>query len=325
MTTTSSTISLNTTKNMRAFDLRRDLKSTADLIEMCFADTLSDDGRKYLSKMRAAANLGNSAHWAALASLRGSFPLSGYVWEAAGEIVGNISMIPFIHQGRRLYLLANVVVHPNFRGQGIARAMTQCALKKLRRMRVRDVWLQVRTDNPAAVHLYASMGFTVQARRTTWKIHPNEIQGTVQPDIRITPRFSRHWDQQRQWIDKNYPQALRWHFYLKTPALNPGIAGWFYRFFMEVDMRHWAAYDKGRFLGVLSWQAAQTRNHHIWLAASPKTEDDALRAILPYVGKERRIYRPLIFDYPAGRAVETLLAAGFEKQHTLLWQHKSLL
>ncbi|MEN8173442.1 MAG: N-acetyltransferase [Chloroflexota bacterium] len=324
MTTTSSTISLNAAKNIRSFDLRRDLKSTADLIELCFNDTLSDDGRRYLRRMREASELGSSAHWAALASLRGSFPLSGYVWEVAGELVGNISMIPFVHQGRRLYLLANVVVHPNFRRRGIARAMTESALKKLRRMRVRDAWLQVRSDNPAAVHLYTSMGFSIQARRTTWKILPNEIQGAVQPGIRITPRFSRHWEQQRQWIDNNYPGNLRWHFYLKAPALKPGLAGWFYRFFLEVDIHHWAAYHNGQFLGVLSWQAAQTRSDHLWLAASPKTENETLRAIMPFIRKERRIYRPLNFDYPAGRAVETLLEAGFKEQHTLLWMHKSL-
>jgi len=324
MTTTSPTITLTTAKNIRSFDLRRDLRAAADLIELCFADTLTDDGRRYLRNMHAAADLGSSAHWAALASLRGSFPLSGYVWEVAGEIVGNISMIPFIHQGRRLYLLANVVVHPNYRGHGIARAMTKTALEKLRRMRVRDVWLQVREDNPAAVHLYTSMGFALHARRTTWKIHPNEIQGDVQPNIRVTPRFSRHWKQQRQWIDENYPQALRWHFYLKKPALKPGVAGWFYRFFMEVDVCHWAAYHKGHFLGVLSWQTTQTRTDHIWLASSSKTEDDVLRAALPCLRKERRINLPLKFDYPAGRAVEPLQAAGFEKQHTLLWMHKVL-
>ncbi len=322
--TSSSIFPLNAVKNIRAFDLRRDLKPAANLIELCFSDSLTDDGRRYLRNMRAAADVGSSAHWSALASIRGSFPLSGYVWEIAGEIVGNISMIPFIHQGRRLYLLANVVVHPDYRKQGIARKMTQAAMEKLKRMRVRDVWLQARENNPAAVHLYTSMGFTIQSRRTTWKIRADGIQGSLQPDIQITRRFGSQWDQQRQWLDDNYPQALRWHFYLKMPALKPGIAGWFYRFFMETNVLHWAAYRDNRIIGVLSWQAAHTRVDHIWLAAPSETEDAALRAIFPFVGKEQRINRPLNLDYPSGRAVDTLKTAGFKAQHTLLWMHKLL-
>ena len=322
--TSSSIFALNAVKNMRAFDLRRDLKPAANLIELCFSDSLTDDGRRYLRNMRAAADVGSSAHWAALTSLRGSFPLSGFVWEIAGEIVGNISMIPFIYQGRRLYLLANVVVHPDYRKQGIARNMTQAAMEKLNRMRVRHVWLQAREDNPAAVHLYTSMGFSIRSRRTTWKVQVDSIHGILKPDIRITSRFRRQWDQQRQWLDNNYPHALRWHFYLKMPTFKPGIAGWLYRFFMETNVLHWAAYRDNRLIGVLSWQAAHTRVDHIWLAAPLKTEDAALQAILPFVAKEHRIRRPLNLDYPSGRAIDTLKSAGFKAQHTLLWMYKSL-
>jgi ribosomal protein S18 acetylase RimI-like enzyme len=324
MTTSSSIIHLKAAKNIRAFDMRRDLKPSADLIELCFADSLSDDGRRYLRNMRAAADVRSSAHWAALSSLKGSFPLSGFVWEIAGELVGNISMIPFIHLGHRLYMLANVVVHPNYRRQGIARAMTQAAIEKLRRMRVRDVWLQAREDNLAAVHLYTSMGFNLRAKRTTWKTHPDTIQGVVQSDIRVTHRFARQWDKQRQWLDNNYPQSLRWHFYLKMSTLKPGLVGWFYRFFMEINVQHWVAFREDHLLGVLSWHAARTRTDHIWLAAPSNTEDAALRAILPFLGKDQRFCRPLNLNYPAGRAVETLLASGFKVLHTLLWMHKSL-
>ncbi len=311
-------------KNMRAFDLRRDLKPSANLIELCFADTLTDDGRRYLRNMRAAADVGSSAHWTALASIKGTFPLSGYVWEAAGEIVGNISMIPVIYRGHRLYLLANVVVHPDYRRQGIARKMTKTALEKLIRMRVQDVWLQARQDNPASIHLYSSMGFNIKATRTTWRSPADALSGSAHSDVQVTPRFGHQWGQQRQWLDDNYPRALRWHFNLKMTALKPGIIGWFYRFFLETKVRHWAAYQKNRLLGVLSWQAAHARVDHLWLAAPSDNEDAALLAILPVVAKEQRIHRPLNLDYPSGRAVDTLQNSGFTEQHTLLWMHKSL-
>ena len=151
-------------RELRPLNMQSDLAEVADLIELCFSDTLDRDGRQYIAQIRAAAKnpkilgfpeyLGNS--------------LAGFVWEEMGKIVGNISLIPVQALQQRAYLIANVAVHPEHRRKGIAKALTHAALDYIKSKKIHSVWLQVNSDNPAAIHLYQSMGFLERARRTTW-------------------------------------------------------------------------------------------------------------------------------------------------------------
>lgn len=291
----------------------------ADLIELCFAETLSPDGRRYLQKMRATAKAQAASQWGALATTRASLPLAGYVWEEDDRLVGNLSLIPFFYRGRRINLIANVSVHPDYRRRGIAKALTQEALDKSRRRRIPEVWLQVREDNPGACQLYSSMGFKAQGRRSTWNINPKCLRGEIPPGARVTIRSSRYWDQQTAWLLENYPASMRWHFPLRVQTIRPGLLGLAYRFFSEVRVRQWAARQKDQLLGVLTWQASHAHADYLWLAASPETEEMAIRTIMPFLKGESLLRRPLSLDYPAGRAVDALHNAGFEFQHTLIW------
>ena len=309
----------NKQKHLRPFDTRRDLLPAADLIELCFAETLSVDGRRYLQKMRATAKAQSASSWGALIATRASLPLVGYVWEEDGQVVGNLSLIPFFNRGRRINLIANVSVHPDYRRRGIARALTREALEKSRRRRIYEVWLQVREDNPEAGSLYSSMGFEVQGRRSTWNVRSKCLQGENPSGARVTIRGARHWDQQSEWLLGNYPPALRWHFPLNVQAIRPGLLGLIYRFFSEVRVRHWAAVVNDRLLGVLTWQASHAHADYLWLAASPETEEMAIRTIMPFLKGESLLRRPLSLDYPAGRAEMVLHEMGFEYQHTLIW------
>ncbi|MEA3350254.1 MAG: GNAT family N-acetyltransferase, partial [Chloroflexota bacterium] len=236
-----------------------------------------------------------------------------------GQVVGNLNLSPFFHWGRRIYLIANVAVNPNYRRRGIARALTQAALKKSRRWRVHEVWLHVQDDNPAAINLYTSMGFQPRIRRSTWNIAPKSLQGETPPGVRVTTRSRHNWKLQRKWLKQNYPLDLRWHIPLKFQALKPGLWNKLYRFFAEIRVRHWAALSKDRLLGVLTWQATHRHLDRLWLAASPETEEAALQAILPFIQREKYLRRPLSLDYPADRAVGILEMTGFEHQHTLIW------
>jgi len=228
-------------------------------------------------------------------------------------------LIPFFHRGRRIYMIANVAVHPDHRRRGIAHTLTKAALEKTRRRRVPEVWLQARDDNPAALSLYSSMGFVPQAKRTTWNIRAKNLRGEKPFGYRVTLRSGRHWGQQKAWLRQNYPPQLRWHIPLKERALRPGILGMLYRIFVEIRVRHWSAKKDDQLLGVLTWQATRMHSDHLWLAASPKTEEAALEVILPFLRQEYRLHRPLSLEYPAGRGGDILLAAGFEPQHTLVW------
>lgn len=299
--------------------MRRDLRPAADLIELCFANSLTPDGHRYLQRMRAAAGPRDAANFSRIMAARASLPLAGYVWEEAGQLVGNLSLIPFFHRGRRIYLIANVAVHPDYRRRGIARSLTQAALEKSRRRRVSEIWLQARDDNPSALSLYTSMGFKAQAKRTTWSIRTKTLRGETPTGMRVTVRTGRHWNQQEHWLKLNYPPALRWHILLNDQAMKPGLLGFFYRFFSETEVRHWAAQSANRLLGVLTWQASHTHADHLWLAAPPETEVQALQTILPFIKQESRLTRPLTLEYPAQRAEDVFIQSGFEIHHTLVW------
>ena len=64
-------------------------------------------------------------------------PPAGLVWKedspdgGGRRLVGNLSLIPIGLQGKRGYLIANVAVHPDFRGRGIGRELTTTALELL--------------------------------------------------------------------------------------------------------------------------------------------------------------------------------------------------
>ena len=113
------TIAQAATSPIRKVNIRQDLLSVADLIEICFAQTLDEDGREYLRQLRWTARDMNYLSWLQGAAERIAPPLYGLVWEENGRIIGNLSLIPLNHNGKLIYLIANVAVHPDFRRQGI--------------------------------------------------------------------------------------------------------------------------------------------------------------------------------------------------------------
>ena len=304
---------------LRPFDPRRDLEPVADLIEFSFSSTLDPDGRRYLHQMRSAAQRKGINRWSSFASSSRVLPIVGFVWEEAGKVVGNLSLVPFFYQGRRVDLIANVAVYPEYRRQGIARALTAAALEKSKRRIASATWLQVRHDNQAATELYSGLGFERRACRTTWVASPDSLQGEVSHGFRVTFRRPRHWTQQRIWLDKNYPVSLRWHFRLKMAAMKPGLWASINRFLNEVDIYHWAVDREGELLGVLSWQKSNGYADHLWLGAPIQNEDWVLQTVLPFIRQEGRLNRPISLDIDEGRAVDPLLSAGFKPKATLIW------
>lgn len=309
----------NSTQNahLRPLNPRRDLGEVADLIELCFAETLDGDGKRYLQRMRQVAKKRNN--WFDSTAFQMSVTSDGFIWEEEGKIIGNINLIPFASFGRPIYLIANVAVHPEYRCRGIARALTDAALVWTQKRRVQSVWLQVREDNQAAVSLYESTGFTERARRTTWIAQPGKLEGEAPFGTRIVPQKSRHWKRQRQWLRQNYPDELLWYWPLRPSVFRPGIWSMIANFLTETRIRHWGVEQEGQLLGILSWKTTISYADQLWLAASTTNEDIVLKTLLPYICWQERSQRPLSMDLPVGRAADTLHAAGFRASHTLIW------
>ncbi len=324
MAATASILPASTPPNLRPFDAARDLSPVADLLELSFGEKLDPDGQRYLREMRKAARSPGVVRWATSAVERVT-SLSGYVWEEAGRVVGNLSLIPFTAQGKRINLIANVAVHPDYRRQGIARAMTNAALEYLQRRRMQAAWLQVREDTPEAVHLYRSLGFREHTRRTAWIAHPETPINFPAPSVAALPRQSYDWPQQRERLLQTYPADVTWHLPFKLNTLRPGFFGWLARFFGEVSAQHWTAYHQDEWLGTVTWQGSSAYADRLWLAASPEQEELAILALMPKVRQVRQAQRPpfsrrpLNLNYPAGRAASALEATGFTPRRTLIW------
>jgi len=320
---------------LRPFDSRRDISRVADLIELCFAETLDEEGHGYLRHMRAAAHTGGPFIWSGLLVNTGSIPLNGFVWEEDNQVVGNLTLIPYVNLSRRYYLIANVAVHPNYRRRGIARSLTQAAIDHVTQRGIQAIWLHVRAENEAARNLYHSIGFIERTSRTTWHSKPeSSAELMVKPpgslpagnsrDVRITSRRAADWPVQQLWIKKLYPAHLTWHLPLRLPAIRPGLWGFFYRLFNEVHLRHWSAWREDRLIGTLTWQSTFGYHDLLWLAVDPDGDGTAVAPLLAHVRRYATPRRTLALDYPSGQAVEAIQSAGFHAHQTLVWMSMAL-
>jgi GNAT superfamily N-acetyltransferase len=312
---------------IRKVNVRSDLLAVADLIEICFANTLDDDGREYLRNLRWTARDLNYINWLQGAAERISAPLYGFVWEENGLVVGNLSLIPLYRRGKIVYLIANVAVHPDYRRRGIGRQLTQAAIDHLRERGLETAWLQVRDDNPAAYHLYQSLGFVERARRTTWlsASTPSLQVRTLPEGVSVQPRHVQDWRLQSTWLRQVYPPEVAWNLPLSYTRLSPNPWRRLLFWLRGENQQHWAAYRGGKPIGFLSWEPLRSSSDVLWLASTEPYEDQAIQALLP-IAREALAsrVRPLSINYPAGRGSEAFLRAGFSHHQTLIWMTVSL-
>jgi len=94
---------------------------------------------------------------------------------------------------------------------------------------------------------------------------------------------------------------------------------WLHRFFIEFDIRQWAATKNGKLLAIVSWLGTTRPTDLLWAAAAPDGEPTGLKSALEAACHELADQRRLTIEYPAGEMVEAIQAAGFKLQRTLLW------
>jgi GNAT superfamily N-acetyltransferase len=310
--------------HLRKLDMRRDLAKVADLVELCFSTTLDPEGKQYLKEMRKAAQNATWLVWASNMIEQGPMPPSGYVWEEDGQLIGNLSLIPIIIQGKRGYMIANVATHPNFRGRGIARALTIAAVDYARERNAASVWLQVRDDNPSAIHIYETSGFTERLQRSSWYSGPNLGNSLNLDGINIGKRRPEHWTLQREWLRRLYPPDLEWHIPLEWNLFQMNIWASIYRFFTLEHPQHWSVEHNGELQGVLTWKYTSGYTNPLWLAIPEKLDEEAVLALLINTRKLIRAGQPLSMNFPAGVAVDVLRQSGFYSHQTLVWMSVDL-
>ncbi len=175
-------IPINTNTQIRQLDPVHDMPEVLNLIELGFQAELDPQGWKMLKQMRRVYSPGNVTQ-----SLYGrATGTTGFVWEQDEHIVGNLSIRHASPRSARGQLIGNVVVHPEYQGQGIGRALMEKALSDARDSGARWLGLEVRANNTVAHVLYEHLGFRV-AGTTEHLIRP---AGVHWPDCR---RPDRDW------------------------------------------------------------------------------------------------------------------------------------
>ena len=156
---------------LRPVNLRTDLAPLADLIELVFADSMDNSGRAAVREMRYLSRMG-----AGLAMVPGLSDLAqgislGYVWIADDRLVGNVSIYPvdWPSEMGKIWVIANVAVHPDYQGRGIATRLMRASMEAVRRRGGGVAMLQVDLDNPTARHLYRRLGFVEERAWTLWR------------------------------------------------------------------------------------------------------------------------------------------------------------
>lgn len=320
----------NLSKYIRVFDARRDLNQVADLIELCFNDTLDVEGKDYIKQMRKAAENPIFINWASAIGYRVSMPLSGFIWEEDEKIIGNLSLIPYYPSGKKYFLIANVAVHPLYRRRGIAKQLTIKAIDHAIKRGASFAWLHVREENLAAHQLYQSLGFIEKARRTTWIGRKNNqthesiagqksIHINNNPDYVIRSRSKWDWSLQQFWLKQSYPPELNWQLALNIKHFMPGLKAGIYSFLTDTPVKHWSIVKNKQLLGVLSRTLTHSYADNLWLAVPFESEQVVIFRLLEYVNRTSINNRPLCLDYPAGREVVPISQAGFLKHQTLIW------
>ena len=174
---------------IRPMDPLHDLPAVVTLIEMGFRREMDPQGRKMLTQLRRTAY---SSPVERLISGAPSGP-PGLVWVEDERVVGNLSLRRAAISGSQGYLIGNVVVHPDYRGQGIGRALLEAAIKTVRRRKGRWIGLEVNSGNVTACRLYEQLGFR-EVGRTEHLLRPADLPWPAVPTPQVTWRKSSPQD-----------------------------------------------------------------------------------------------------------------------------------
>lgn len=309
--------------HIRPVRLSSDLGQIADLIEICFSPYLDAEGRDYIRHIRNAPReyagyiLDNSTPESS------HLPFHGYVWVENNRIVGNLTLIYIRRYLKQAYFVANVAVHPDYRGRGIARSLTDRAIEHVIRHKGNAIYLQVRSENTIAQNLYSTHGFTEMTRRTQWIYRPGQDQKSeINRDIKVTSRKKGDWEQQKDWLRSLFPPELAWNFSLQIEKLEPTFLNGFDQFLNGIYQRSWSAYENNRLIGTATLIKRGEPVDNIWLATSPLWEDKAITSLIPVVLKHTLTPHRLSLNYPAERAVESFRSLGMVETNTLIWMKR---
>jgi len=275
---------------MRPFDTKHDLLQLADLIEVAFGSELARSTNRIVADLRHAARIWPVLSAAHLFSIMPPPLISGYVWTADERLVGNVTFT-CEDATQQLWTISNVAVHPDHRGQRIARQLMEAALDQVRDKGARCVALQVQTGNMPAQQLYRELGFHAYDTTTELILPKQEWhKRSRRPSLPLRKRRPDDW----QELCSLFTEALP----AKAQAVRP-ISAHQFRWGIERRVERWLA------------DLVNRQQRFEWVLEQHGT----ITGLLQATGQHKRAaHRLQIAVHPDNRGAveEELLAAGLD-------------
>jgi RimJ/RimL family protein N-acetyltransferase len=249
----------------------------------------------------------------------------GFVWTENNRIVGNISAQRASGASHN-WLIANVAVHPDYRRQGIARALTAAALDLARQHGGEMALLQVNHDNSAALSLYTGLGFERFGARTEWVRYSGAPPPYApSPGIDIRPRRNRQWAEEHHLAYLVSSEGLDWMRPLQLSDFRPSLAHSLGRLLSGKGEERWSAIAEQRLVGSLIIVSNPGESDQFTLLVHPEWRARAARPLL--VRGLRRLGSrpwPVRLDHQPHDQVDTFQSLGFAAGRTLVWMREKL-
>lgn len=298
------------------------MAALAGLIERAFSERLDASGRRMILGMKLIAQAGRLGWFLGRWFLPPAAYPQGFVWEEDGEVVGNASLLP-VRGFQQRWVMANVVVKPEYQRRGIARSLVLASINLVRRYGGRQIMLQVDRDNQGARALYENLGFKTLSTRTTWVRKRNSKWSPAVSHGQVRPRISSEWREQWAIAKRMHPEGLLWPFPTVASLFRPSgfenIPG-------LGKPKHWVWQEAGRLVGTVSIRSEPDR--HLWrlmMVVEPEWRGGVESSLLINVMQESpALIGNIVMDYPAGVAREKIKALGFNVTRELTWMGMSL-
>ncbi|NMC46994.1 MAG: GNAT family N-acetyltransferase [Chloroflexi bacterium] len=312
-------------KNIRPISVTSDLKSIANLLYECFQEAMDEDGERYISYLRRISETPLFAKIAQRNPEKYSLPGEGFVYKERDKVIGNITLSLLKAKHEFVYVISNVAVRPDARGRGIAKALTETALRYIESKGVRETWLQVKNDNQAALRLYDDFGFETFMTRTTWAQKKANTLFLKETNTTVHKRKKADWSTQRDQFAALHPAELTASFGFEIASFQPSLKQFIIDSLHDRIKVHWMD-ELGEAKGFISYELIPYQTYaNLWLAVPQEksAESHFLRTLIPFansrLGKEIRV------NYPAGRAEESFGVIGMHPLNTLHWKKRKII